>query len=129
MIKYIVLLVEDDPINQITIKRCIGKKYKTLIADSSEEAMRVLKDNEVDLILMDMSINGDKNGLELTKGLKIDSKYCHIPIIADTAHVFESNERNAFEAACDAYLAKPFPLNELLERIESLIPVKESILS
>lgn len=117
----LVLLVEDDVMNQATIKRIIKNRYELLIADSSDSAMEILRENSVDLILMDISIVGSKNGLELTSELKDDDRYSGIPIIAVTAHAFEVDRLNALEAGCDDYLAKPFSLEELLERIRAFI--------
>jgi CheY-like chemotaxis protein len=110
----VVLLVEDDLINQITIKRFIDNKYTTVITDSSDEALEILKKKKIDLILMDISIRGKKNGLELTKELKASKEFSHIPVIAVTAHAFEKDKQNALEAGCDSYLAKPFTKESLL---------------
>jgi CheY-like chemotaxis protein len=115
-VKSVVLLVEDDLINQATIKRFLGVKYTTLMTYSSDEALEILKKNKVDIILMDISIMGTQNGLELTKDLKATKEFSHIPIIAITAHAFEKDKQNALEAGCDGYLAKPFT-KELLQEI------------
>ena len=66
---------------------------------------------------MDISINGSKNGLELTKELKGSKEYSAIPVIAVTAHAFETDKHNAFDAGCDNYLAKPFTKESLLNMI------------
>ena len=111
----VVLLVEDDEINQMTIKRFIGNKYATVITDSSDEVFVILKKQKVDIILMDISIRGKNNGLELTKELKASKEFSHIPVIAVTAHAFEKDKQNALEAGCDNYLAKPFSKVSLLD--------------
>ena len=114
------LIVEDDVINQITIKKFIEKKYTTIITDSSDEALEILKKKKVDIILMDISIKGKKNGLELTKELKASKEFSHIPVIAITAHAFEEDKQNALEAGCDNYLAKPFSKESLLDMIAEI---------
>jgi PAS domain S-box-containing protein len=113
-----VLIVEDDVINQTTIKRFLGDKYSTIITDSSDEALEILKTLKVDIILMDISIRGHKNGLELTKELKSSKEYSHIPVIAVTAHAFEQDKQNALRVGCDNFLAKPFSKESLLDMIE-----------
>jgi PAS domain S-box-containing protein len=115
--KPLVLLVEDDVFNQTAIKIFIQSRYDTIITDSSEGAMELMKKNKVDLVLMDISIKGSMNGLELTKEFKATIEYSSIPIIAITAHAFERDRNNAFEAGCDAYLSKPFTKSLLLETI------------
>jgi PAS domain S-box-containing protein len=112
--KELVLIVEDEIVNQTTIKRFIEKRYLTIITDSSDEALEILHKNKVDLILMDISISGSKNGLELTKELKESKEFSNIPVIAVTAHAFLEDRQKALEAGCDGYLAKPFSKESLL---------------
>jgi PAS domain S-box-containing protein len=115
--KEVVLLVEDDLMNQVTIRRFIENRYNVIITDSSDEAREIVKKGKIDIILMDISIKGSKNGLELTKELKSSKEFSHIPIIAVTAHAFEKDKQNSLEAGCDSYLAKPFTKKTLLDRI------------
>jgi PAS domain S-box-containing protein len=110
-----VLIVEDDLINQLAIKRILENRYTTIITDSSDEVLEILKKNKVNIILMDISIWGKKNGLELTKELKASKEFSHIPIIAVTAHAFEDDRQNALEAGCDNFLTKPFSKKLLLD--------------
>ncbi|MFA6598113.1 MAG: PAS domain S-box protein [Ignavibacteriaceae bacterium] len=119
--KRLVLLVEDDYINQVTTKRFLQNGYNILMTDSSDEALNILKENKVDIILMDISIGGSRDGLELTKELKASKEYQHIPIIAVTAHAFDKDRQNALAAGCDTYLSKPFTKVSLLEMIANLI--------
>jgi PAS domain S-box-containing protein len=113
----LVLLVEDDLINQVTIRRFIENRYNVIITDSSDEAREIVKKEKIDIILMDISIKGSKNGLELTKELKESKEFSHIPIIAVTAHAFASDRKNSLDADCDSYLAKPFTKESLLNMI------------
>ena len=116
-----VLLVEDDSANQITVQRFLGRRYSVLTADSSDAAINILEKNNIDVILMDISIKGKKNGLELTKELKESKEYSHIPIIAVTAHAFEKDKQNAFDAGCDDYISKPFTKELLLDTIAKIV--------
>ena len=117
----LVLIVEDDKINQSTIKRFIERSYRAIITDSSNEAIELLKNTKVDIILMDFSIKGDMNGLELTKVLKASKEYSKIPVIALTAQAFESDRANAMNAGCDEYLSKTFSRNALLDTIVKFV--------
>ena len=114
-----ILAVEDDKLNQTIIKKFLRKRYKIFFADSSEGAMKILKMEKVDIILMDISIKGEKNGLELTKELKASKEFSHIPIIAVTAHAFDHDKKNALDAGCDRYLSKPFTKERLLNVISN----------
>ena len=116
-----VLIVEDDFFNQITTKKFLQNCYSTLITDSSDDTVAILKKNKVDIILMDISIGGSKDGLELTKELKASKEFRHIPIIAVTAHAFDKDRQTALAAGCDAYLSKPFTKESLLEKMDTVI--------
>jgi len=115
--KEVVLLVEDDLMNQITIRRFIENNYGVIVTHSSDEAREIIKKEKVDIILMDITIKGSKNGLELTKELKASKEFSHIPIIAVTAHAFESDRINSLAAGCDDYLSKPLTKESLLKMI------------
>ncbi|MCK9211237.1 MAG: PAS domain S-box protein [Ignavibacteriaceae bacterium] len=119
----VILIVEDDALNQDVLRRVLDKKYKSLLAESAEEVYEVLKDNNVDLILMDISINGDKDGLELTHELKATKEYSHIPVIAVTAHAYTEDWRNALTAGCDDYIAKPYSFQLLFDKIAKYVSV------
>jgi PAS domain S-box-containing protein len=114
----LILIVEDDKVNQVVITRLLENSYKTLVANSYDEALQILNKNKVDIILMDISINGSKNGLELTRELRSFGENQKTPIIAVTAHALERDRQNALDAGCDDYLAKPFTKTALLEKIE-----------
>lgn len=77
--------------------------------------------SSVNIILMDISIRGSKNGLELTEELKALKEYQLIPVIAVTAHAFDQDRKNASEAGCDAFLPKPFTKESLLQIIGKFI--------
>ncbi len=115
--KQLVLVIEDDLINQVTISSFLASKYKTIVIASSDEAIKVLENHNVDFILMDISIRGSKNGLELTKELKTKENFRHIPIIAITAHAFDKDRQNSLAAGCDEYLSKPFTKEALLNML------------
>ncbi|MDP3148793.1 MAG: PAS domain S-box protein [Ignavibacteria bacterium] len=117
----VILVVEDDLINRNLLKRILNKNHKLCFADSAEEVHEVLEKNVIDLILMDISITGEKDGLELTKELKETKKYSNIPVIAVTAHAGNEDQRNALAAGCDEYLAKPFSISQLFEKIGKFV--------
>ena len=116
-----VLLVEDDLMNQITITKFIGRMHKVIVTDSSDEAMEIINKEKIDLILMDISINGSRDGLELTTILKSSTQFSNIPVIVTTAHAFKDDKDKALEAGCNSYLAKPFTKEVLLNMINLFI--------
>jgi CheY-like chemotaxis protein len=118
-----ILVVEDDVDTQIYMKELLGKRYRVLVAATGDEARTRLEASHgrVLMILMDLSLRGNEDGLMLTSYLRRHPVWRHIPIIATTAHAFPEDRARALEAGCDAYLAKPIRRNELLALMEELL--------
>ena len=114
------LLVEDDIPTQEFMKMALGKKYKIFTAVSADEARSSLDANAIDLVLMDLSLKGDEDGLQLTRTLRQSERFKRLPIIALTAHAYERDRENVFKAGCDAYFSKPFNRKDLILEIEKL---------
>ena len=102
------------------LKRVDGFEVVGLAANGTE-VLKLLETLRPDIILMDISINGEMNGLELTKELKMSKELSHIPVIAITAHAFEEDKQNALDAGCAGFLAKPFTKESLLEIIKVFV--------
>ncbi|HYW94301.1 MAG TPA: PAS domain S-box protein [Bacteroidales bacterium] len=116
-----VLVVEDDPFSQEYMETILEEKYRVLIAEGAEGALNILSKKTVDLILMDISLKGEMDGLKLTRILKDDPEYKAIPVIALTAHAFAEDRKRSMEAGCDDYFSKPFNHTELLKRMDELL--------
>jgi two-component system cell cycle response regulator DivK len=67
----------------------------------------------------------DISGLEATRQLKADAETRDIPVIAVTAFAMAGDEKKALEHGCDAYVAKPIVLRNLLNLIASFIGLPE----
>lgn len=116
-----ILIVEDDETSQLYIQMVLKNDYDTFVAASSSEAIEVLYQQVVDLVLMDISLRGSMNGLELTRWIRSSTKHSEIPIIAVTAHAFEADRGMALEAGCNQFIAKPFKSAELLRAIQQVL--------
>lgn len=112
-----ILIVEDDGINQMYINSILKKEYKTDTAYSAEQALKKLEKAKFDIILMDISLKGVLNGLELTKILKNKKEHKNTFIIAVTGHSSEKDRKSCFAAGCNEFLSKPFAEEELKEKI------------
>jgi len=117
MSKGTILLVEDDDI----IAKVIGWRLEKLgyslcgRATSCTEAMELLGQKVPDLILMDINIKGEKNGIETTKMIK---KRIHIPVVYLTSHSDDDTLARAKETYPDGFITKPFNDNDLKVAIE-----------
>lgn len=117
----VILVVEDDPLTQDFMKILLGKKYTKHFAVSASEANVILDSQPVQIILMDLSIKGNEDGITLTKAIRNHPKWKEIPIIALTAHAFARDRENALAAGCNAFFSKPFNRADLIKTIDELI--------
>ncbi len=106
------LVVEDNDDMQFLLKQHLSKKYKVLTADSADDALPILKNNNVSLILSDIMMPG-MNGYEFCTKIKSTFEYCHIPVILITAKQTAADTIMGYESGADAYLTKPIDLGVL----------------
>ena len=99
-----VLVVEDISSNYLLISAMLSKHYNLLHAVNGEQAVAMVKEYKIDLLLMDMKMPV-MDGLTATAEIrKFDT---NIPIVALTAHAFESDKVAALKSGCNDYLVKP----------------------
>jgi CheY-like chemotaxis protein len=114
-------VVDDDPETQGFMKALLGGCYDVRVASSGEEMRRQLAAGVVRLVLMDLSLKGGEDGLELTRALRKEGDWKELPVIAVTAHAFASDRARALAAGCDAYAEKPIDNERLLSLIQRLV--------
>ena len=112
-----VLVVEDDTQSQQYMALLLSKLYQVRVAPSASQAWAVLESDPIDLVLMDISLHGDIDGLQFTRLIRQDARYSMLPVIALTAHAFPADRQRCLDAGCNEYLAKPFQRDHLLEMI------------
>ncbi len=114
-----ILVAEDEESNYKLLEAILLKaNVRILHATNGVEAIEMVKNNHVDLILMDVKMPV-MNGLEATKIIK--GMGLNIPIIAQTAFAFESDEITTYHSGCDAYIAKPIHRPKLIDLINQLL--------
>jgi two-component system cell cycle response regulator DivK len=113
-----ILIIEDEPRNLKLIRDLLHRfGYETLEATDGEQGVRLARLRLPDLILMDIMMP-KMDGLEATRIIKADTKTRHIPIIALTSYAMKGDRERTLEAGCDAYIAKPVDIQEVLKTIE-----------
>ena len=116
-----ILVVEDDPNSQKLASFTLSKDYDLCFAESVADSKKMLNTHDVQMILLDLSLRGDEDGLDLARYLRGEDKWSKIPIVALTAHAFTSDRDRCMEAGCNDFMTKPFRLTDLKETIQRLI--------
>ena len=117
---YKLLIVEDNPELLMLMQQLLKQYYHVYIAQNGEEALKMVHEKQLDLIISDVMMP-EMDGYELTRTLKSDKNYDHLPIILLTAKTQEEDEQEALEAGADEFLTKPFRLRDLKLRIDNII--------
>ena len=73
-----------------------------------------------DIIIMDIQLP-EVSGLEVTRRLKENPAFSHIPVIALTAYAMKGDKEKIIEAGCDAYLLKPIDTRELPRKVAEML--------
>lgn len=112
------LIVEDNEMNRDMLSRRLQRRgYDVILASDGAAGLASARDNNPDLVLMDMSLPVI-DGWEATRQLKAEEVTRKIPVIALTAHAMSGDRQRAVEAGCDDFDTKPIELARLLEKIE-----------
>ncbi len=119
--KPFVLVVEDDLGSRKLIEFFIKGTHDMCFAVSLKEAKQQLKKYPIDLILLDLSLIGNEDGLDLVRWIRKTKTWKKTPVIATTAHAFTSDRDACLEAGCNDYLSKPIKREILLEKINDSI--------
>ncbi len=116
-----VLIVEDDHVNLMFLKRILEANFQTkiLYAENGEDALEIFKNNQdIEIILMDLKIP-KLTGVEVTKEiLKINP---NIPIIAVTAYSNSEIKNLAYDIGCKYVVVKPYEQEHLFNVMYNIL--------
>jgi len=122
-----ILLAEDNEMNQKLVIMYLTKYNVNIdLAENGYQAVKAVKANEYDLVLMDIQMP-EMDGLEATTKIReISGPESKVPIIAMTAHAFKEEIENCFNAGMNAHISKPIEKEAFLTLISSLVHSDES---
>jgi CheY-like chemotaxis protein len=108
-----ILLVEDNEINrEVALGQLEDAEAFVDIAENGEVALRLVKANDYDAILMDMQMPV-MDGIEATRAIRADPRFASLPIIAMTANAMASDRELCLEAGMNDHIAKPIDPDQL----------------
>src|SRR5215467_854700 len=117
-----ILIVEDDRLSLVVLRQFLtAQGYEILQSSEGWDGINRARNEQPDLIVMDIKLP-DISGFDATLLLKKDDHTKDIPIIAVTAFVTVADKANALSSGCDAYVAKPVNIGNLLRTVESFLP-------
>jgi CheY-like chemotaxis protein len=114
-----VLIVEDDrDLGRVLARLVRHYDIRVTHAESGPKALRLLKRELPDLILLDLGLP-DMPGLDVVIQVRRDEKTKSVPILAMSGNPTE--ERKCLRSGCNGFILKPFDVSQLLQRISELL--------
>ena len=124
--KHRVLVVDDD--NEICnyISTELGRYYKLTTKPNGKEGLKELLTGEYDLVVSDVMMP-EMDGFTMLRMIKTNVNIAHLPVVMLTSKADVANRLEGLERGADAFLAKPFDLEELHMVIENLIQSRQRL--
>lgn len=116
-----ILVVDDEEHIVELIKFNLEKNgYKVITADNGRDALAIAKEQQPDLVLLDLMLPG-MDGLEVCKEIRKETSISNMPIIMITAKGEELDKILGLELGADDYITKPFSVRELVARSKAIL--------
>lgn len=116
-----ILIVDDEEhIRELIKFNLENNGYKTICVDNGLEALKIAKEENLQLILLDLMLPG-MDGYDVCKEVRRDINISTTPIIMITAKGEEFDKVLGLELGADDYITKPFSIRELLARVKAIL--------
>ena len=116
-------MLDDDPDIGMMIRVMLEfRGYTVFVTERVEQLHEVIAGQNISLVITDMLLSGD-NGTDVCIALKKDPATRHIPVIIFSAH--PNARQSCLGAGADDFLAKPFDMQDLYKKVDSLVLGKD----
>ena len=113
-----VLYIEDHYHNRRLVEKVLTSQgYEVLLAKDGETGWEMVKEHHPQLLLLDISLPGTLDGMDVAAKVKADPDLCDIRVVALTASAMPGDRERFLSSGCDDYLAKPIQVRELLDKV------------
>jgi CheY-like chemotaxis protein len=117
----LILVVEDNEKNRKLVRDVLTfKGYTILEAETGEDGVRLAKERQPRLVLMDIQLPGI-NGIEALRQLRADDTTRAIPVLAVTASAMDRDRQTIMAAGFDGYQSKPLNVKEFMAAVEAIL--------
>lgn len=123
---YTILITEDDDEVRCFLERELSPHFKTRTAANGKDALRVLEEEEISLVVSDVMIP-EMNGFELCRMIKSQLPFSHIPVILLTALTDERQRIFGITGGADDYIQKPFHTDYVKIKIIHLLQERQKL--
>ncbi|WP_271808370.1 ABC transporter substrate binding protein [Clostridium beijerinckii] len=122
-----VLAVDDEPTNLRVLKSILdNEEYEILTASNGMQALEIIRTNNIDLVLVDVMMNG-MNGYETCSKIREEHSLYELPVIILTVRDTAEDIEIGFLSGANDFVTKPFVAKELRSRVSNLMQMKKSV--
>lgn len=115
--KQSILVIDDAPTQLAVLSRMLSSKYNVLIAKTGEEGLKLIEENKVDLVILDLYMPG-MSGFAVLARLKKSETTKHIPVIIITSSTANEDEAKGLAFGAADYMRKPFTESVVKLRVD-----------
>jgi two-component system KDP operon response regulator KdpE len=114
-----ILVIDDEaPMRKYVAMNLKARNYHVLLAADGTEALRLVATTSVDLLILDIGLPGP-DGLAVLSAVR---REIAVPVLMLSARARDDDKKRALDLGANDYLTKPFGVDELLARVQALLP-------
>ena len=110
-----VLVAEDNEQAALLVAYLLEEEFDVTVVSSAEQALAVGAAHEFDLLLLDINLGSDRDGVDVLRHLRTHAQHAETPAVAVTAYGLPGDRQRFLSVGFDAYLGKPYPPEDLIE--------------
>lgn len=116
-----VLIIEDNIESQLILKVYLREIYSVDVADDAESGIELIRNNNYDLLLLDINLPGRLNGEDVLSEVRNSEKLKGLPVIVITAYALKGDRERFLNQGANDYLSKPVEKRVLRNTIEKFL--------
>jgi len=117
------LVVEDHMETRIFLEAALQERFDVVAVAEPVAALDVARRRSFDVLVFDIALGQNEDGVELLQQLRERPEYAHVPALAVTAYALPRDRKRYLDAGFDAYLSKPFFQDDILQVVEQLLGI------
>ena len=121
-----ILVVDDEERLRRISSACLSHEgYSVLTAANAPEALRHLAAAKVDLVLLDIDLSAELDGIDVLKHIRADPATAKLPVMILSGQTQSSEIRRGVEAGADHYMMKPYQITDVLANVQRILEPHE----
>lgn len=116
-----IVVAEDDPDIHLLVQLLLEDQgHSVVMASNGVRALEIVAEQPADLMILDIAMPGELDGLAVTRRLRADPAHAGVPILLLSARAREGDIQAGMEAGANDYVVKPFDADALVDTVASL---------